>query len=466
VTTRSPPTGLAADAARAARFAAILAGDAAGYLARCAGDGVDVARLATARWSAGRDPARAGSVAGLDARLRARREARWSAWSALPERRRNEVRLAALALVLLSAAITRGGLGAGAGPPHEVTALPPAEGGVLAEPEATESAPPPVDLAAAAERFRVAARGAPPGSWVFLSEAPVLPRGQPGAWDDFRVGAPAVLPGGRSGLRMWYRGCRSAVRDTGCAVGHATSEDGVVWTRSPEPVFVPSDPIARERLHALAVAEHEERLFLWYSVAPDWFAGRKTSTLHLATSEDGLRFEPVGQVLAAVEQTQHGLEPSVLHDGRRFHLWYVDSLRRTEKGVHGERDGAPFLVHATSGDGKEWTESAAFPLGPLGLGRVAVSVRAGAGGYRAFVFWRSVERNVLPFADELVSPDGDEWSAGSVARRELAGTELGGDDWSVVRDARALPGAGGLRGWFVTTRRGGSEEIRLGFRGE
>ncbi|MFO0945709.1 MAG: hypothetical protein U1D30_07170 [Planctomycetota bacterium] len=60
-----------------------------------------------------------------------------------------------------------------------------------------------------------------------------VPRGRPGSWDAAIVGRPSVLVEDGS-FRMWYDG-----RDKGDrSVGHAVSQDGIHWTKSPqEPVF-------------------------------------------------------------------------------------------------------------------------------------------------------------------------------------------------------------------------------------
>jgi hypothetical protein len=62
---------------------------------------------------------------------------------------------------------------------------------------------------------------------------------QPGAWDDQIVEAAVIYHKGQ--YWMWYSGYRGALeKDTTIAIGLATSDDGVHWTRHPDnPVLRP-----------------------------------------------------------------------------------------------------------------------------------------------------------------------------------------------------------------------------------
>ena len=66
--------------------------------------------------------------------------------------------------------------------------------------------------------------------------SPVLKRGDPNQWDDFKVMSPVVIKEG-SGYRMWYSGCHLCGDEYTCGVGHAQSRDGVGWEKSPGPVL-------------------------------------------------------------------------------------------------------------------------------------------------------------------------------------------------------------------------------------
>jgi len=323
---------------------------------------------------------------------------------------------------------------------------------------------PDFDVETAAARFHRDVAEMRPGEWAFLTEGPVLAPGAPGEWDDFTVASPWVLKESVNGLmryRMWYRGCHVTTRERTCAVGHAISPDGLRWTRSARPVFEPADLNERQKLHGLAVVRTPNRYLLWYSLSPDLFDRRKGSTLHLATSSDGFGWQATGEVLEASEELPYPLEPSVLEKAGILHLWFVDSLRHFKKSDYAEQDGAPYLMHFTSTDGQQWKEGGRFPLGPTGLGRARVTVESGAGtSFHATAFARLDER-----WSRMNSADGDMWNveADTLTKIDRSGGRLG-DASGRVTGAAGLAGDGGVLTWFVTSRPGGREEIRVGFR--
>lgn len=84
------------------------------------------------------------------------------------------------------------------------------------------------------EIWRATAPG-PDGPWTRLEE-PVLRRG-PGAWDAGTLDFPSVLPIDE-GYLMLYSAVPATDRETG-AIGRATSDDGVTWTKGEGPVIEP-----------------------------------------------------------------------------------------------------------------------------------------------------------------------------------------------------------------------------------
>jgi hypothetical protein len=346
-------------------------------------------------------------------------------------------------------------------PPEAPTESSPATAAAFPDLAANQpAAPPPVDMDAAAARFDRDARGKAPGQWTFLTEGPVLTSGARGEFDDFTIASPWVLreaDGNRTRYRMWYRGCYFRGRDRGCAIGHATSADGVRWQKTKGPVFEPSDPDARLRLNGVTVVRSGDRYFMWYSVTPELLGPRQPSTLHLATSADGLRWEAAGQVLATTERGPHPMEPSALHDGSQFHLWFSDSLRTFEKDDYELKPGAPFLMHFTSQDGRTWQEAGRFPVKPTGLDnfRAVVEPRREGGFHAMGLEGREYVR--------FVSSDGNDWERDSGATTPINSSALSADVWSVT-DATALESDGGALVWFVTRRQSGREEIRVAFR--
>jgi len=74
------------------------------------------------------------------------------------------------------------------------------------------------------------------GPWT-RSEEPVLRRGEAGSWDSGALDFPTVIPL-EVGYDMFYSGIPSTDRNIG-AVGHATSEDGIEWTKGDAAVLEP-----------------------------------------------------------------------------------------------------------------------------------------------------------------------------------------------------------------------------------
>jgi predicted GH43/DUF377 family glycosyl hydrolase len=64
--------------------------------------------------------------------------------------------------------------------------------------------------------------------WTKHTGNPVLTVGSPGAWDDNNVWGVSVVKIGPTDYRMWYTGTRN---DGRARIGHATSSDGVHWTK-------------------------------------------------------------------------------------------------------------------------------------------------------------------------------------------------------------------------------------------
>ena len=363
-------------------------------------------------------PERTAEFELIESTLRDAKAARWSAWHALPARRRLAVRTAAVAIVVAIGATARvryrtpaqPAIGAGA-----TAAATTAPTSPSADTPSSGPAPaPPVDLKAAAARFEAARQRLGRGEWTVLGDAPVLERGARGAWDDYAVGSPVVMredsrgtasAGGGARYRMWYLGCHLAMREHTCGVGHATSSDGVVWEKRPQPVFLPPDPVAQDNLTEIAVLKTGDRYSLWYSVAADYAAGRRRATVNLATSPDGLVWTDQGQVLEGEGPLPLTIEHSVLHDGQRFHMWYVAAIEELD---------APVLRHLSSADGKTWTAVGGTPLKDLekemsSLGRLLVEAVEG-GGFRALSTRRDDDQELRSSAlGVLVSSDGTTW---------------------------------------------------------
>ena len=361
-------------------------------------------------------PERATEFDLIETRLRETKAARWAAWHEIPARRRLAVRTAAVAILVAIVATARARYRPpaqpeiGASATAAATTVPPTSPSADA-PSSGPAPTPPVDLKAAAARFEAARRRLDRGEWTVLGDVPVLERGARGAWDDYAVGSPVVIredrrgtasAGGGARYRMWYLGCHLAMREHACGVGLATSPDGVVWEKRPQPVFLPPDPVAQDNLTEIAVLKTADRYSLWYSIAADYAAGRRRATVNLATSPDGLVWTDQGQVLEGEGPLPLTIEHSVLHDGQSFHMWYVAAIEELD---------TPVLRHLSSADGKTWTAVGGTPLKDLApqmssMGRLSVEAADGR-GFRALSTRPNDDQELRSSAlGVLVSSDG------------------------------------------------------------
>jgi len=155
------------------------------------------------------------------------------------------------------------------------------------------------------------------------------------------------------------------------------------------------------------------------------------------------------------------VQPSVIHDGQQFHLWFVDS--RLESDDRNElKESAPFLRHFVSPDGRAWQAQASFPLGPLDHrpGRLSVS-RETDGSYRAFYSSRTPGADAVSSSvGWLVSSDGSTWRVASTTPVDARSL---GTDVEYVSDATAVRVANGALVWFVAAHPGGRQDIRAAF---
>ncbi len=78
--------------------------------------------------------------------------------------------------------------------------------------------------------------------WTIGPSAPVLPMGKPGEWDEGGVETPSVVQFDGK-WHLFYTGYKTNSAGE-FRLGHATSEDGLVWTKDPSYLLGPSDPQA------------------------------------------------------------------------------------------------------------------------------------------------------------------------------------------------------------------------------
>ena len=99
---------------------------------------------------------------------------------------------------------------------------------------------------------------------------PALPLGQPGGWDAQSHAGPCVLKLG-DGFHLWYLGSGEYNGKTAWRIGHATSPDGLKWTKSGDiPVLDVGKPGAWDggTFMSFNVVFRDGKLLFWYAAAP------------------------------------------------------------------------------------------------------------------------------------------------------------------------------------------------------
>ena len=162
-------------------------------------------------------------------------------------------------------------------------------------------------------------------SWTRKSPKPVLSPTEP--WEKVALMCPHVLWDGERRLyRMWYSGGEQYEPD---AIGHATSPDGLVWTKhKANPVFRadPGSPWERHKVTACQVLRHRGGHVMFYI----GFRDTHHAQIGLARSRDGLtawQRHPANPILRpgpAPEAWDHDAcyKPFAILDGATWRLWY------------------------------------------------------------------------------------------------------------------------------------------------
>ncbi|MGD8439142.1 MAG: hypothetical protein PVG53_01305, partial [Holophagae bacterium] len=129
--------------------------------------------------------------------------------------------------------------------------------------------------------------------WTMDAANPVLTAGEAGEWDETELWLPQVVFDGEQ-FHMWYAG--SDAWNTSYRGGYATSPDGVFWTKYPgNPVMDLGPPGSWEDRHVRpgGVVFDGETFHMWYT---GWGTGRPVQ-IGYAESTDGVRWarrsEPV-----------------------------------------------------------------------------------------------------------------------------------------------------------------------------
>ena len=156
--------------------------------------------------------------------------------------------------------------------------------------------------------------------WTKWVTNPVLTKGAPGTWEATSVGFANVIPDG-GGFKMWYTGTSGSIR----RVGYATSPDGITWTKYPGNPVVEVGAIGSwdaSRVSNPTVTKVGSTYHMWYSspISPAGGIGH-------ATSPDGINWtkDSGNPVIPGGSGTWDDtlFAPFVLYDGSLFQMWYT-----------------------------------------------------------------------------------------------------------------------------------------------
>lgn len=191
-----------------------------------------------------------------------------------------------------------------------------------------------------------------------IDETPVLTP-TPGMWDSRGAETPSVIKVGDT-YHMYYTGYNTPFSEARYSIGHATSKDGIVWTKdSQNPIIAPQEDPLKWGFFTTAepgVVHHNGTFYLYYASAKSNYPNPGAPFgIILATSKDGSSFKEVGLVHSLTSSydsnTYRGYStPMVYVREDMFYMYHT---------VVYNPDGfeSVAISSAKSSDGKNFTES-------------------------------------------------------------------------------------------------------------
>jgi predicted GH43/DUF377 family glycosyl hydrolase len=185
---------------------------------------------------------------------------------------------------------------------------------------------------------------------------PVFEHGAPGTFDSTKVDHPAVLRFDGK-FHMWYT---AGDKNSSYKIGYATSTDGIHWSRqnNARPVFGPGETGQFDDqvvLHPAVVRNETGLLHMWYNgVGP-----QKSFRVGHATSRDGIHWTRQNRGKPVLEPSVVGdfregyvYNVFVLLEDDQFHMWY--SAWAPNNRTSGPNHNC--ITHAVSSNGYDWTK--------------------------------------------------------------------------------------------------------------
>jgi predicted GH43/DUF377 family glycosyl hydrolase len=193
---------------------------------------------------------------------------------------------------------------------------------------------------------------------------PVLRPGGAAAWDSYEVSDGSVMSNG-SVYQMFYLGKRNGTYAR--AIGLATSNDGITWTKFPGNPVMTTTNIDAVFLSYPWVLKVGNQFKMYYTCRPTSEVNARTC---LATSTDVVHWvklsTPIFLGTGNPSDWDAGevYSPNVLYDGNVYGMWYsACNLYSSYSSAKCE------IGYATSSDGIAWTRAAGNPiLGPSSSG--------------------------------------------------------------------------------------------------
>jgi len=208
--------------------------------------------------------------------------------------------------------------------------------------------------------------------WQQYPGNPVIGPGEPGAWDETGCSVLAVVFHD-STYHMWYTSFTPDDRPTD--IGHATSPDGIVWTRDPaNPVLTRGAPGEwnENYLSGAAVIHDGTQFHMWYEGED----ADRYSRAGYATSPDGSVWteysgNPIMEPGPPGSWDGWGVSPkTVIFDGELYSMWYAGFGQPPVRGIR--------IFYAESLDGINWTKHGAPVLDSSAFGWDSALVAAPA----------------------------------------------------------------------------------------
>ena len=192
-------------------------------------------------------------------------------------------------------------------------------------------------------------------NWEKYPANPVFDLGDNGNWDDVHVSHPSVLFDGVR-YHLWYVGDNGSER----GVGYATSLNGEVWVK------YPGNPVLKDGLGEVWDGEFVTQPSVLHDGAKFhmWYAGYDGTNMKIgyATSNNGIVWNkhaqnPVLNLGTVGSWDKAGVSsPTVMLSGSVYHMWYTGY------------DGTNMKIgYATSGDGIAWNKHIFNPVLDLGI---------------------------------------------------------------------------------------------------